>query len=196
MTAAFALQRKKLGSVKTLQNFCKICLFSLQKFVFWMQNLRFFLPKTAGTDRRLTWQVSERALYLHCPLCKSLGTDSIRSKQFLHYSASPILLQSSQIGDQLPEKEYWLLRKKKISSSAATSILVVSSFPAPIAAFTICFSFRFSFTGISRKPGEDIKTEEKACSDSAQALPLHASKKRSWPPSSLSRCARPVLHSA
>ena len=48
VTAVFALQRKKLGCVKTLQNFCKICLFSLQNFAFWMQNLRLFFAKNRG----------------------------------------------------------------------------------------------------------------------------------------------------
>ena len=54
MTAVFALQRKKLGCVKTLQNFCKICLFSLQNFAFWMQNLRFFFAKNRG-DRPISY---------------------------------------------------------------------------------------------------------------------------------------------
>ena len=56
MTAVFALQRKKLGCVKSLQNFCKICLFSLQNFAFWMQNLRFIFAKNRG-DRKTKLQL-------------------------------------------------------------------------------------------------------------------------------------------
>ena len=51
-TAVFVLRRKKLGCQKTLQNFRKICLFSLQNFAFWMQNLRLFFAKNRG-DRLL-----------------------------------------------------------------------------------------------------------------------------------------------
>ena len=47
-TAVFVLRRKKLGCQKTLQNFLKICLFSLQNFAFWMQNLRLFFAKNRG----------------------------------------------------------------------------------------------------------------------------------------------------
>ena len=47
-TAVFVLRRKKLGCQKTLQNFRKICLFSLQNFAFWMQNLRLFFAKNRG----------------------------------------------------------------------------------------------------------------------------------------------------
>ena len=158
---SICIAEKKLGSVKTLQNFCKICLFSLQNFAFWMQNLRFFFQKTAGTDRRLTWQVSERTLYLHCPLCKSLERLSIhRSSQKEQTQA----VQSSSYIIQHPQSSSTALKSATSSQRKNTGCcgrINVSSFPVPIAAFKISFSFRFLFTGISRTPGEDIKTKEK-----------------------------------
>ena len=158
---SICIAEKKLGSVKTLQNFCKICLFSLQNFSFWMHNLRFFGKKNSGTDRRLTWQVSVRALYLHCSLCKSLERLSIhRSSQKEQTQAA----QSSSYIIQHPQSSSRALKSTTSSqrkNSGCYGRRNVSSFPVPIAAFTISFSFRFSFTGISRTPGEDIKTQEK-----------------------------------
>ena len=159
---SIGIAEKKLGSVETLQNFCKICLFSLQNFSFWMHNLTFFGKKNSGTDRRITWQVSERALYLHCPLSKSLERLSIhRSSQKEQTQAA----QSSFYNIQHPQSSSKVLKSAISSQRKITGCCGrrnVSSFPVPIAAFTISFSFRFSFTGISRTPGEDIKTDEKA----------------------------------
>ena len=75
MTAVFALQRKKLGCVKSLQNFCKICLFSLQNFAFWMQNLRFFFcKKPRGQNQALDGPLGLllRCLLQVCPTGLSL----------------------------------------------------------------------------------------------------------------------------
>ena len=82
MTAVFALQRKKLGCVKSLQNFCKICLFSLQNFAFWMQNLRFFFAKNRGdrlregnVQRLLLKTIKKRQMEFLGHVCRRRGLE-------------------------------------------------------------------------------------------------------------------------
>ena len=70
-TAVFALRRKKLGCQKTLQNFRKICLLSLQNFAFWMQNLRLFLAKNRRD--RIMWQYGNAELQLTKPRTSAMS---------------------------------------------------------------------------------------------------------------------------